>query len=158
MNDCCCPPPHSQPERRCPRCRTRGVPVHEATLKALLTEAAMRRFEHGIYHFCPNASCQVVYFAEQGAAFVISDVRVPAWQKQPFGDRMICYCFGETEGAIRDEIRQHGRSAAVDRIRAHIRAKRCACELRNPRGACCLRDVAAAVSRVEEHIEDRAAR
>ena len=35
------------------------------------------------------------------------------------------------------------------RIREHIAAQRCACDIRNPRGACCLGDVMAAVKRLE---------
>lgn len=118
----------------------------------------MNRFEQSAYRFCPAPSCPVVYFDDHGRVFETSDIRVPIWQKQPFGERMVCYCFGESEGAIREEIRQHGRSGAVERVRAHITAKRCACEIRNPRGACCLGDVTAAVKRVSEHVEDRATR
>jgi len=73
------------------------------------------------------------------------DVRVPIWQKQSPGDRMICYCFGENEADISAEIQRTGESHAVERVRAHISAGRCACEVRNPRGACCLGDVTNAV-------------
>jgi hypothetical protein len=67
---------------------------------------------------------------------------------------VLCYCFGESEASIRDEIAETGRSTAVERIRAHIAAGRCACELRNPRGACCLGDVIAAVARAEaSHVD-----
>jgi predicted HD phosphohydrolase len=72
------------------------------------------------------------------------------WQKEPFGARLVCYCFGETEATIRDEIEMTGRSRAVERVREHIVAKRCACEVRNPRGACCLGDLIAAVRRAEQ--------
>ena len=41
---------------------------------------------------------------------------------------------------------------AVERVRAHIDAARFACELRNPRGACCLGDAIAAVKRVESTV------
>jgi hypothetical protein len=37
----------------------------------------------------------------------------------------------------------------IERVREHIAAERCACEVRNPRGACCLGDVIAAVKRIE---------
>jgi hypothetical protein len=37
----------------------------------------------------------------------------------------------------------------VARIREHIAAQRCACDVRNPRGACCLGDVMAAAKRIE---------
>jgi hypothetical protein len=50
------------------------------------------------------------------------------------------------------EIESTGASTAVDRIRRHIDAGRCACEVRNPRGACCLGDVIAAIKRVEASV------
>lgn len=137
---------------------TNGAAVDELTVKALLTEAAMNRFDQGAYRFCPAPSCPVVYFDDHGRIFETSGIRVPIWQKQPFGERMVCYCFGETERGIREEIRQHGGSGAVERVRAHITAKRCACEIRNPKGACCLGDVTAAVKRVSEQVEDRTTR
>jgi hypothetical protein len=61
---------------------------------------------------------------------------------------MISYCFGENEIDMRREVEQFGRCDAVERIRQPIQAGRCACEVRNPRGICCLADVAAAVARV----------
>ena len=76
-------------------------------------------------------------------------MRVPIWQKEPPERRTVCYCFDETESAIARELRDTGMSHAVDRVRAHIAAQRCACEVRNPRGVCCLGDVIAAVDRVQ---------
>jgi endonuclease YncB( thermonuclease family) len=85
----------------------------------------------------------------------VQDVRVPVWQKQAPGARMLCYCFGENEADIARETLEHGASRAVERIREHIAAGRCACELRNPRGTCCLGDVSAAVSRHERQLPHR---
>jgi Zinc binding domain len=122
--------------------------VDRQTVKALLTEHALSRLTRGEYRFCPDAGCDVVYFDGNGMRFAVEDVRVPVWQKLPFGTRPICYCFGESEASIRAELEMRGRSQAVERIRSHIAAGRCACEVRNPRGACCLGDVIAAVKRV----------
>jgi hypothetical protein len=97
----------------------------------------------------------VVYFSTDGSCFGTSDIRVPVWQKLPTGGRPMCYCFGESEASIRIEIETTGRSLAVDRIREHIAAGRCACQTRNPRGACCLGDVTAAVKRVQRAMQIR---
>ena len=132
----------------CAACRTAGKPVDALTVKALLTESALSRFEPVPYSFCPDSECEVTYFAQNGASFSKADVRVAVWQKEPIGLRMICYCFGENEADIASEIDRSGESHAVDRVRAHISAGRCACKVRNPRGACCLGDVAAAVERM----------
>lgn len=134
---------------RCPQSGSLGSAVDRHTIKALLTEAALRRLTASEYRFCPDAACNVVYFDGNGMQFAAVDVRVPIWQKLPFGTRPVCYCFGESEVSIRAEIESCGQSLAAERIREHIAAGRCACELRNPRGACCLGDVMAAVKRVE---------
>jgi hypothetical protein len=105
------------------------------------------------YRFCADPRCDVVYFNSTGSQFGTADLRVPVWQKQPSGSRVVCYCFGESEASIRAEVELTGRSLAAQRIRAHITAGRCACEIRNPRGACCLGDVIAAVKRVKPSLQ-----
>ena len=132
----------------CGCCGTAGKPVDARTVKALLTAHALSRYEHAAYRLCPDATCTVVYFAEQGPTFTTDHVRERVWQKEPPGRRTLCYCFGENEADITREIERTGQSAAVQRVRAHIAAKRCACEVRNPRGACCLGDLQAAVERL----------
>jgi hypothetical protein len=72
-------------------------------------------------------------------------------------ERLVCHCFEESEASIRAEVEASGRSAAVERVRAHIAAGRCACTVRNPRGVCCLGELAAAVRRVEETLAARGA-
>ena len=124
------------------------VPVEDLTMKALLSDTALQRFEPGAHRFCPDASCDVVYFDAAGRTFTTADLRVPVWQKQRPGARTICYCFGENETDIKSEIERAGRSKAAERVRGHIDAGRCACEVRNPKGACCLGDVTQAVKRL----------
>lgn len=149
MADCCCPEPRpADPSAGCCECGTTGKPVESVTVKAMLTASALARYEHHAYRFCPDCRCPVVYFGEDGTTFTTSDVRERVWQKEPPGRRTICYCFGETEQDIAVEIERTGRSDADQRVRMHIAAGRCACDIRNPRGACCLGDVMATVERL----------
>jgi Zinc binding domain len=133
----------------CCDCSERGSPVQLRTVKALLTEVALRRVRLTHYRFCANPACETVYFDDAGGRFATQDVRVPVWQKQASGARLLCYCFGETEAGIRSELLEHRRTEVAERIRTHIAAQRCACDTRNPRGACCLSDVLAAMRRIE---------
>src|SRR5688572_29645245 len=136
MSNCCAPPTAAtSPAIVCPISGTRGKLVELLTVKALLTEKALRRVSTSNHRFCPEPTCEVVYFDETGHTYSRSEIRVPVWQKQPFGDGIICYCFGENEADIRTEMESTGNSEAVERVRAHIEAGRCACEVRNPRGA-----------------------
>jgi hypothetical protein len=123
--------------------------VRLRTVKALLTPAALARLGSGVHQLCESSDCPVVYYDDQGGLYHRKHVQVAVWQKEPFGCRTVCYCFGETEGTLRAEFEERGRSDAVDRIRAHVEARRCACDVRNPRGACCLQDLAAAVERAD---------
>jgi hypothetical protein len=148
MEPDCCSQSFESSGTRCPVSNGRGVPVSDLTVKALLTDRALCRLESAPLRFCPDPHCRVVYFDAAGRCFLTTEIRVPVWQKEPCGDRPICYCFGESEASIRGEIATSGRSMAVDRVRGHIDAGRCACEVRNPRGACCLGDLIAAVRRV----------
>lgn len=146
--DCWCPAPSTGSDRTCRACGARTVAVELLTVKAALTHAALARLSPGHHRFCAEPACAVVYTDENGLTYSTDDLRVRVWQKEPSGSREICYCFGETEATIRTEIEQNGRTAAIERVRGHIAAKRCACDIRNPRGACCLGDLLAAVKRI----------
>lgn len=149
MSSCCAVPAgNTSAGELCPFSGTRGKPVALQTVKALLTEQALARIRPSAHRFCPEPTCEVVYFDDVGHTYSKGDIRVPVWQKEPFGARMVCYCFGENEADMRTDIDTTGRSDAVERVRGHIEAGRCACEIRNPRGVCCLGDVGTAVTRV----------
>lgn len=92
------------------------------------------------YLFCPTATCEVVYFAAE-SSFRRQDVGVPVFQKEPAGERTVCYCFALTESDLRREIDQSATATAVERITALVKADRCACEMKNPQGTCCLGNV-----------------
>jgi hypothetical protein len=149
MDDCCNSPAAEPGAHPCATCTERGAPVQLQTVKALLTEVALRRVQLTHYRFCGNPVCDTVYFGDAGDRFGTDDIRVPVWQKQASGGGLLCYCFGETESGIQSELQELGRTDVVARIREHIAAERCACDIRNPRGACCLGDVIAAVKRIE---------
>ena len=63
------------------------------------------------------------------------------FQKEPAGGRTVCYCLAVDEDTIRRETEASGRSASAERITALVQAERCACEVRNPQGTCCLGNV-----------------
>ena len=49
--------------------------------------------------------------------------------------KLICYCFGYTDEAIRRDVVEHGgRSTIMERIKAEKSKGRCQCKTRNPRG------------------------
>lgn len=146
MEDCC--KVKSDQVQRCPGCGQPGRRIGRITLLALLRPAALERRSAAEHRFCPTPSCEVVYFG-QGEVFRRDDVLVPVFQKEPERGRTVCYCFAVGEDEIRREVEGSGRSASAARIKALVQAERCACEVRNPEGSCCLGNVTAVAKAAE---------
>ena len=125
----------------CTACGVGGSELGEITLQALLRPAALARRSEAQHRFCATPSCPVVYFGKE-EKFTRDDIIVPVFQKETGPGRPVCYCFDLSESDIREEVARTGRSGATGRIKALIQADRCACELRNPQGSCCLGNVA----------------
>ncbi len=135
----CCERPQG-PRSDCPECGRPGRKVRKITLKALLRPEALARLGPEEHRFCATAGCPVVYFDAAGV-FRRGDLLVPVFHKEAEGDRTVCYCFDITEDQIRREVETLGFAASAERIRALVKAGRCACEVRNPQGTCCLGNV-----------------
>lgn len=93
----------------------------------------------------------MVYFNDTHSAVVKKeDLEIPVWQKEGAENFNvpICYCFGHSEASIRGEIAEKGSSNAFKNIKAHVQAGRCACEIKNPQGSCCLENVSQVVRRI----------
>lgn len=144
MADCCAVKDQDAPTAlECPVSGTRGKRVPAETLKSLLVRLPFE-MPATAYYFCAAPDCDVVYFPFDRAApvFHTGDVRVAVGAKQPEEDEaLLCYCFGITRGQIRRDVAENAAADIPSRIRAEVAAGRCACELRNPSGRCCLGDI-----------------
>ena len=146
MTDCCVDKADcitvSAPDT-CPLCGVRGASVDRITLKALLTHEALRRGIPRHARFCSTVECATVYFDRSSdERFTEADLIVPVHAKRPRDTRVpVCYCFGTTPESIAAEIERVGESSASRMIADEVRAGHCACEVRNPKGSCCLGDV-----------------
>ncbi len=123
----------------CPRCGEKGKII------ARLTVAAMARLDtpaahlaHSEFSLCPSDSCEAVYFAGDGIVLEQQDIRVPVFWKNPGIDVPLCYCFEHTRRSIADEVAATGGSTAFAVVSDAVRAGKCACDVKNPSGTCCL--------------------
>ena len=125
----------------CLACGTSGKLVKLITLKALLTPGALATLDPGEpYRFCPDATCDVVYFTEQ-RTYGQRDVNVRVFQKDAGADVPACYCFGHARTDLERAVLEHRVDLVVESIQGHIQAGRCGCEVNNPQGSCCLGNV-----------------
>jgi hypothetical protein len=108
----------------------------------------LERLTTGDHYFCGSAQCSVVYFGA-GTVFRQVDVLVPVFQKGVEGPRTVCYCLEIGEDQVRGEVEAARGSASAERIKRLVQSDRCACEVRNPQGTCCLGNIAAVVGSVQ---------
>lgn len=149
MADCCGVQDAGAPAAlECPVNGARGKQVPPETLRSLLKQLPFE-WPATAYYFCASPDCDVVYFPFDSAApiFHTADVGPAIGAKLPGqDDALLCYCFGITRGQIRRDIAENHSPVIPQRIRAEVAAGRCACELRNPSGRCCLGDIAREVT------------
>src|SRR5215510_5809237 len=141
----------------CPACGYKGKAVDSATVKAMLA-VNLLAVQDIPYLFCREAHCPVVYFSADGVQTFTTDLlRERVFQKEPDAeDVFVCYCFRHTAGSIRAELTETGQSTVVDTINIGIQTGQCACDLRNPQGACCLGNVSAVVKRIQQELNAQA--
>ena len=148
MEDCCCPGEAEGREQNCPACGARGKAVSTLTLTHMVKPEFLNTVDKPGFLFCATAACDVVYFHADGERLGKKDVRVRVGLKEREDPVPLCYCFGFTEGMVREEIGDTEGCTIPQRITAEIKAGHCACEVRNPQGSCCLGNVTEAVKRL----------
>lgn len=149
--DCCCEVPTSGGGSVCKECGNEGKPVKTVTLKSLVKEPRLQSIKNldGFY-FCETLGCEVVYFNnEQDIYLDKADVAVRVGIKETEDPIPVCYCFGWTRKKILDQIKQKGFSTAVQEISTKVKAGKCACEVNNPAGKCCLGEVSKLVKQLQ---------
>jgi Zinc binding domain len=146
MPDCC---PESATQGAAPAvraCPLDGTPSKQVQM--LTVRSLVRRLPLGMpetqYYFCEARSCDAVYFAldPRAPVFRRGDLAIRIGAKEESDPIPVCYCFGFTRQDLWDEVRESGKPTAAEKIRAEVEAGRCACEVKNPSGKCCLGDVA----------------
>jgi hypothetical protein len=136
-------------ENVCPECGQKGKGVDTATVKAHLS-ISLRQIKQTSFLFCRTHTCPVVYFSSDGEqVFTVEQVRERVYQKEPdVDDVFVCYCFQHTIGEVLNASPE-GHTTILDDINAGIKAGQCACDLRNPQGACCLGNVREVIKQAE---------
>ena len=132
----------------CARCGEAGRPVTRRTVLLMLKPELLDRVGGDNYRFCAAPECGVVYFGGAGLAFTTADLRVRVGLKEREDPIPLCYCFGFDESHVREEVGRDGRTTIPRRVSALIGQGLCACEARNPSGACCLGEVSRAAERL----------
>lgn len=163
MEDCCVIEPSRVATTAgllCPQNGLKGRKVKPLTVRSLIAETRKGEVQDDVlYGYCAAPECDVVYFDEAGWTVRKQDLKIRVGVKETEDPIPVCYCFGYTRADIHNGIRETGTTTIPPKIRAEVKAGRCACETKNPSGSCCLGDVERAVKEVRAELgrEDDAA-
>jgi len=133
---------------RCPQCSKLGIEcvgpkqVPKITLTSLVKPEYQKDIPTGRPFFCPQRECETVYFDKEGHQIKKDQLSVKVWQKEEVGDIPVCYCFEYSAKAIMEDARRNSPPSIPLNIRDKVKAGLCICDIKNPKGTCCLGDVA----------------
>jgi hypothetical protein len=127
-----------------------GKPVDWLTVASQSTGEVPPRQD---FWLCRDPECDLVYFGAGGAVLNRGDLRQPPGFKTE-SDGLLCYCFQYRRGDIERQLADTGGTTVVEEIKARVRARRCACEVRNPSGKCCLGEVQRAVDELRASMNE----
>ena len=139
----CCDVPTKGETSICKECGNKGRTVEDIVLKSLVSESKLQTIKSlKGFCFCETPACKVIYFNNEQQMYVHkADVNIRVGIKEIGPPLPVCYCFGWTQEKIFNQIKQLGYSTAVQEISARVKARECACEIKNPSGRCCLGEV-----------------
>lgn len=134
----------------CPLCGAVGRVVGDETIGALLKPGVATGLLAVERRFCRTPACDVLYYGADGRLVEKDTARVRVGIKESDDPIPLCYCFNFSRADVRHEVAGTGDCTIPARIAAEVRAGRCACEVKNPSGACCLGDVNKAVKEAKD--------
>lgn len=143
MSDCCSSNSScdSQKEKKsfprkhaCPENSKNYIAVSHKTIIHHIKSPWEKELTEEQYYFCDDPECDVVYFGLEGSRIIKSELRTKVGVKEKDDDVLICYCFGVSKAAAKQEpeIKTYVTQNTKDSL--------CACDIRNPSGRCCLKD------------------
>ena len=137
MSDCCSSNKANLSFPRKQTCPINGQDYIRVPVKTILhhiNEPWNVKLKKQGYYFCADPNCEVVYFGEDGTQIKKFDLRTKVGIKEKDGESIICYCFGVSKSAAKQDLLI--KDFVVQQTKQHL----CACDARNPSGRCCLKD------------------
>jgi len=136
----------------CPFCNQKSKVVPTSAINHFLKD----NFKKNItslegFSFCATSSCNVVYF-KNSFVININDVKYNIGLKNSSHPTTVCYCFDWTKEKIQIQLEQKGTTSALEEIKEKVKNKKCLCEIKNPKGKCCMSDVKKTINEIKSKL------
>ena len=125
----------------CSLCKNKAKEVSPVTIRSLVKKEYQKELSSiEEFYYCKTPDCEVVYFKANEIIRqnkLIKKIGLKDWANPS----TICYCFDWTKERINKEILDSGRTNVIEDISSKMNTIKCNCEVNNPSGKCCLKDV-----------------
>lgn len=143
MSKCCCSTSSCYGTLVCPVCNALGQTLPFETVKSMVRVTTLEVGEFGV---CLSTDCEVVYFSSS-AIFRQADVVVPIAWKNGATPKYVCYCNQVTEDEVVRAVTESKARTVGDVAKATGAMKNGKCLVKNPKGACCHKDIESVIHR-----------
>ena len=151
MTESCCSDTQCEADGKCPSSGSKGRPVAWQTVAALTVG---RVPPNQSYWLCEDSDCPALYFGADGTTVAVGDV-APQPGFKAVADGLVCYCFLYRHSDLERDVAEGAPTRTLDAITAEVKARNCACEVRNPTGKCCLGAIRRDLKRLEPSVASR---
>ena len=133
----------------CPSCDQKAKVVPVSAINHFLQDDIKKNIASlEAFSFCATPSCDVVYF-KNTFLIHINDVKYSIGFKNKSYPSTVCYCFDWTKEKILKQIELTGTTSALEEIKEKVKNKACLCEIKNPKGKCCMSDVKKTINEIK---------
>ena len=131
---------------KCPACGKKGRKVNNETMIHHVKDIS--KMGDGGYSFCGNRQCNTVYFRGE-ETFTTHMVNKEIGLKDASSPQgAVCYCYNYPKSELYDD-------SLIDKINIRIDNYGSRCDLRNPNGRCCIKEIKKAQQeKKEEELHD----
>ena len=136
-------------ETLCPFCHQKSNIVPSSAVNHFIRDDLKKNISslEG-FRFCDNKICQVVYF-KKDITIKQSQIKYSIGIKEGSKPATICFCFNWTKEKIKKQIDECQNSTALIEIKKNMNNGLCNCEVNNPRGKCCMKDIKKTIDEIK---------
>jgi len=116
----------------CPKCKSKGKQVSKDSMLHHVDDISYIK-EQFDYYICKNALCEVVYFNILNEYLYTHLNKEVGYKSFSTSNANICYCYN----IKKQDLNEH----TIGIIETKMDEYPCACEVRNPYGSCCRKEI-----------------
>ncbi len=118
---------------KCPHCKKSGKRVEHDTMLHHIKDIST--LSKNRYYYCASFECDIVYFNKHDAPYTTAMLNKEIGFKEGSSDQAaVCFCYHYMKSELYNP-------SIIEKINIRINNYGSRCDIRNPSGKCCLKDI-----------------